>query len=194
MPETRRRGRKLDPPQPLCPWFLKISRRVKDKMIILIHCQKKLSHEFGLENIWGLVFLEMWRREITLNRFNRHFPHLLLASKAVYRLPKTPAPRVNLPFISLQPVQANSPPPHPSPFSHTVCGCQRLWALTNEQNCSLSQQPTGSGTQSPHSQSPWQGPQSWHCFYCLRKKEPKADPQHKSRPNMEREWGLPGLE
>jgi len=46
----------------------------------------------------------------------------------------------------------------------------------------------------PHSQSPRQRPQSWHCFHCLRKKEPKADPQHKSRPNMERERRLPSPE
>ena len=63
----------------------------KGKIIILIQFQKKMSCDSGLENmtVRGLVFLETQRKEITCNRLSDNFLDLLLASKAIYLLPKT---------------------------------------------------------------------------------------------------------
>lgn len=153
----------MAPPQPPLSWFLKISRRVKDKIIILILFQKKLSHEFGLENmtIRGLVFLEMQGREIILNRFSDSFLDLPLASKAIYLLlPKACAPRANL-LSSSPSSQDRLIPlhPHPSSFSHTVWV---LKTLGSDQLTELSFKPAThrQWQPKPHSQSPWQRPQS----------------------------------
>lgn len=50
-----------------------------------------MSRDSGLENmtVRGLVFLETQGKEITRNRFNNNFLDFLLASKAIYLLPKT---------------------------------------------------------------------------------------------------------
>ena len=227
------------------------------KTVILIQLQKKLSQEFGLENmtIRDLVFLETQGREITLNRFNDNFLDLPLASKAIH-LPKAPAPRVSLLFLSLSSWDRLLPfHLHPS-FSQNVWMLKTLSA-DQWKNCPLSQQPTGqSPTPSPYSRGhkadifstvsvkvaqlcptlchptdytvhgllqarilewvafpfsrgssqPRDRAQvsriaggfctSWvtrEALHCLRKK-PKADPHHKSRPNMKREWRLPGPE
>ena len=63
----------------------------KGKIIILIQFQKKMSRDSGLENmtVRGLLFLETQGKEITRNRFNNNLLDFLLASKAIYLLPKT---------------------------------------------------------------------------------------------------------
>lgn len=73
----------------------------------------------------------------------------LSSIKSCISSPKTPAPKANSP--SSPPSDWDGLTPlHPSPLLPvTLCGCSRPWALTSEQTCPLSQQPTGSGTQSP---------------------------------------------
>lgn len=69
--------------------------------------------------------------------------------KSCISSPKTPAPKANWPPSPPSDWDGLTPL-HPNPLLPvTLCGCSRPRALTSEQNCPLSQQPTGSGTQSP---------------------------------------------
>lgn len=80
----------------------------------------------------------MQGKEITLNSI-----------KSCISSPKTPAPKANWPPSPPSDWEGLTPL-HPNPLLPvTLCGCSRPRALTSEQNCPLSQQPTGSGTQSP---------------------------------------------
>lgn len=127
------------------------------------------------------------RGEITLLRFNDNFLGFPFASRATDLLPEAPASRVH--GLALSPSSRDGlvpRHPHPSAFSHAVWA---LKTLGSDRRTELSFKPATHRRwhPQPHSRAPWQRLQSWHCFHCLRKKEPKADGQHKSRPNMDRE-------